>query len=467
MENKITKEKILIITTILVVSIVFIGIGYAFFTANNPEGSTAQIISKSGRMLINYNDGTDNIVPVTNIQPSNENILIDKTFTLTGLNTTTGNTKMMPFDISIEYQNTFEYHNDLLSELMYFIKRVDVNDKVVLNIVDFLAAPTDELKQGVFQQYNFPTSLMDYKLGSFTDYSGKTYSQLIASGYFKPSDKNESVTLNLKMLFRDTGRNQDYNKGATFNGKIVVTPGVEVEKIEDNWDVIATNVKNGNSSKYNVGAEKEVLIDGKEYRVRVANNSTPSECGNSEFSQTACGLVFEFVDVIENRVMNTEPTNSGSWPASEMRTYVNGDLYNKLPEELKKNIIDTKVVTGHGWNDTSNFTSTDKLYLLSGHEVYEDDVNDKISEYDTAYNQTRQLDFYKSKNVLSNSPWNSDTIILQKDVLKYNNGASAFWLLRAPNSYNGAGFLGVYGGSFWDSAASFLPLGLAPAFRIG
>ena len=56
-ENKITTEKILIITTILVVSLVLIGIGYAFFTASNPEGSTAQIISKSGRMLINYNDG--------------------------------------------------------------------------------------------------------------------------------------------------------------------------------------------------------------------------------------------------------------------------------------------------------------------------------------------------------------------------------------------------------------------------
>ena len=468
MENKNQKiGLIIILSTVLFLAIIFIGMTYAFFTANNPEGSTAQIISKSGRMLINYNDGTDNIIPVTNIQPSNENILIDKTFTLTGINTTTGNTKMMPFDISIEYQNTFEYHNDLLSELMYFIKRVDVNDKVVLNIVDFLAAPTDELKQGLFQQYNFPTSLMDYKLGTFTDYSGKTYSQLIASGYFKPSDKNESVTLNLKMLFRETGEEQDYNKGATFNGKIVVTPGVEVEKIEDNWDVIATNVKNGNSSKYNVGAEKEVLIDGKEYRVRVANNSTPSECGNSEFSQTACGLVFEFVDVIENRVMNTESTNSGSWPASEMRTYVNGDLYNKLPEELKKNIIDTKVVTGHGRNDTSNFTSTDKLYLLSGHEVYEDDVNDKISEYDTAYNQTRQLDFYKSKNVLSNSPWNSDTIILQKDVLKYNNGASALWWLRAPYSYYSRYFLSVISGSFWDYGYSYSPLWLAPAFRIG
>ena len=63
MENKITKEKILIITTILVVSIVFIGIGYAFFTANNPEGSTAQIISNRGRMLIKIdNDGPITIV---------------------------------------------------------------------------------------------------------------------------------------------------------------------------------------------------------------------------------------------------------------------------------------------------------------------------------------------------------------------------------------------------------------------
>ena len=247
-----------------------------------------------------------------------------------------------------------------------------------------------------------------------------------------------------------------------------VTAPLEVEKIEDNWDVIATNVKNGNSSKYNVGAEKEVLIDGKEYRVRVANNSTPSECGNSEFSQTACGLVFEFVDVIENRVMNTENTNSGSWSASEMRTYVNGDLYNKLSEELKKNIIDTKVVTGHGRNDTSNFTSTDKLYLLSGHEVYEDDVNNKISEFDTAYNQTRQLDFYKSKNVVSNGIIAPDsTIILQKDVLKYNNGASAMWWLRAPSSSSGSVFFGVASRGFWDGSSSHRPLGLAPAFRIG
>ena len=459
MENKITKEKILIITTILVVSIVFIGIGYAFFTANNPEGSTAQIISKSGRMLINYNDGTDNIVPVTNIQPSNNNILVDKTFTLTGSNTTSG--LDMPFTISLEYQNTFKN-----SELYYFLKRIDDTENVVVDIADGVGIngpiTLEFLEQLEQNGMGLPQDLVGYYIGPIMDWSNNPYSQEIASGHFKANSENETITFNLKMMFLDIGLSQDYNKGATFNGKIVVTPGVEVEKIEDNWDVIATNVKNGNSSKYNVGAEKEVLIDGKEYRVRVANNSTPSECGNSEFSQTACGLVFEFVDVIENRVMNTESTNSGSWPASEMRTYVNGDLYNKLPEELKKNIIDTKVVTGHGSREETNYTSTDKLYLLSGHEVYEDDVNDKISEYDTAYNQTRQLDFYKSKNVLSNSPGNSDT-----NILKYNNGANASWWLRAPYSDFSDYFLRVTSSGFWNYEVSSYPLGLAPAFRIG
>lgn len=41
MRSNISKEKILIITTILVVSIVLIGIGNALFTANNPKKSTA------------------------------------------------------------------------------------------------------------------------------------------------------------------------------------------------------------------------------------------------------------------------------------------------------------------------------------------------------------------------------------------------------------------------------------------
>ena len=111
MENKNQKiGLIIILSTVLFLAIIFIGMTYAFFTANNPEGSTAEIISETGRMLITYNDGTDNIVPVTNIQPSNT-ILVNKTFTLTGSNTTVG---MKPGDgLSMPYKvgvQRGEYH---------------------------------------------------------------------------------------------------------------------------------------------------------------------------------------------------------------------------------------------------------------------------------------------------------------------------------------------------------------------
>lgn len=74
------------LSTLLFLTIIFIGIGCAFFTANNSEGSIAQIISENGRMFITYDDGIDSIVPVTDIQPSDK-ILVNKTFTLTGVNT--------------------------------------------------------------------------------------------------------------------------------------------------------------------------------------------------------------------------------------------------------------------------------------------------------------------------------------------------------------------------------------------
>ena len=96
--------------------------------------------------------------------------------------------------------------------------------------------------------------------------------------------------------------------------------------------------------KYKVGDTKKVSIGGTNYTVRVANNTTPTECNDSNFSQTACGFVVEFADIVENRQMNSSGTNVGGWEASAMRTYANGAFFNNLPEDLRSVIIDTKVV---------------------------------------------------------------------------------------------------------------------------
>ena len=219
MRNKLNekqKEKIIIIVTIAALMLIFTGITYAFFTANNPEGSTAQIISTSGRMLLNYNDGTDNIVPITNIQPSN-NILVDKTFSLTGINTTSGKGINMPYVVSIEYQSTFI--NEYPGEFLYFIRRVDTNENISCALKGIYQITAKDVEAGA------PAELQDYTEGYFEDWSGETYKQELAKGEFKAVNGEQVITFNLKMMFLDTGSNQDYNKGATFNGKIVINEG--------------------------------------------------------------------------------------------------------------------------------------------------------------------------------------------------------------------------------------------------
>ena len=241
---------------------------------------------------------------------------------------------------------------------------------------------------------------------------------------------------------------------------------IEVEQSEtgsasfatDSWSTIAKNVKS-DPSTYSVGSEKEIEIDGTSYTVRIANNTTPDECSGDDFSQTACGFVVEFVDIVEERQMNSTDTNVGGWKDSAMRTYANGDFYNNLPEELRKVIIDTKVISGHGsTSGETNFTSIDKIYLLSEHEVWEDGTSNQVSSNDTAYNNTRQLDYYKSKGVTTSN---------YSGAIKNNNGDASTWWLRGANSNNGGVFLSVGDDGDWGSNYAHTTNGLAPAFRIG
>ena len=124
----------------------------------------------------------------------------------------------------------------------------------------------------------------------------------------------------LKLTFIDTGSTQNYNKNKSFNGKI----GLEEYKNNfnnDSWATIVANVKANNISKYNVGDTKEVDMGTYgTHTLRIANTSTPSECSTAGFSQTACGFVLEFADIIIEHKMNDTDTNVGGWPASIMHT---------------------------------------------------------------------------------------------------------------------------------------------------
>ena len=217
---------------------------------------------------------------------------------------------------------------------------------------------------------------------------------------------------------------------------------------KDSWSTIAANVKAGNTDKYNVGDTKELVGTFGKHTVRIANKSACT----TETSETACGFVVEFADVITKHAMNSTATSVGGWKDSEMRTYVNGTIYESLPSELQNVIVSTKVISGHGsTSGETNFETQDKLYLLSAQEVWNG------NNYDTSVRTSKQLDYYKKQGVTPGS---------YSGTIKQYNGSNDSWWLRTAFSGGASDFLGVDNGGDWNGFGAAGFRGVSPAFRI-
>ena len=242
---------------------------------------------------------------------------------------------------------------------------------------------------------------------------------------------------------------------------------------EDDWDTIASVAKsctdNPDSCPYEVGQTKTVKMGSfGTHTLRIANLNSPTEegCGTNGFSQSACGFVVEFTDIITTHVMNSKGDYNGKtyqygwnkdgWLKSQMKTFIDNDIYNSLPNELKSVIIITETVSGHGSEDTNHITSPeDKLYLLAPKEIYSDWSND----YDSAADLTRQLDYYKIKGVTTSS---------NDGAIKKNSaGKDYWWWLRSAQSDSNYAIYHVYPGGSWGTINAQAIYGVSPAFRIG
>ena len=217
----------------------------------------------------------------------------------------------------------------------------------------------------------------------------------------------------------------------------------------DSWETIQKAVQTGNTGVYNVGDTKTIeLTNFGTHTLRIANKS---EC-TTETSETACGFVVEFADIIIQQSLNSTTTNIGGWPASEGRTYVNSTILNALPSDLQNVIADTTVISGHGsTSGETNFTSTDKLYFLSTKEIWGEIVDDTINT------ETKQLDYYKNLGVTTSS---------YIGAIKQYNGSNSYWWLRSASKVRSDSFMMVrYIGS-WTYSIARNSNGISPAFRI-
>ena len=225
-------------------------------------------------------------------------------------------------------------------------------------------------------------------------------------------------------------------------------------------------VRNNNTSLYNIGDTKSVTINETDYRVRIANKTAGDHCGDNdtEYSQTACGFVVEFEDIITTMKMRDTNTNAGGYPATLVYDYLKNTLYGQLPSDLQPAIKSTRVISGHGSNGSTNFTTTDNLYLLSTEEVYGIDDGGKHFN-DTAYGTSHQLEYYSNNGVTYSTNSLSGTN-LNKAIKRYNT-SYIWWWFRSAGSHGIDNFCTVTDIGTLNSYSARTTTGVAPAFRIG
>ena len=447
---------------------------YMYYMFSNSQATTLDLsnfdTSKVTNMNGMFSDSQATTLDVSNFNTSNltsMNAMFDgsKATTLDVSNFDTSNVTDMSVMFSGSQATTLDLSNfdtskvTNMSHMFYNSKAttIDVSNFDTSNVTDMY---------GMFYRSQATTlDLSNFNTSKVTDMSFMFYgSTNLKTIYVSNKFNTDKVTSSTNMFSGCTkligGAGTKYN--SSYVGKTYAridggtsNPGyftkVQIFS-EDSWDTIVANIRAGKGNEYKVGSTKTVYlgITYGTHTLRISNTSTPSECSTSGFSQTACGFVLEFADIITFKAMGS--SNTGGWPASNIYTFVNNDIYNALPSELRNVIIDTTVVSGHGSKDTANFTSIDKLYLLAPKELNTIWANG----YDTTKDSTRQLDYYK--NIGTNNG----------GAIKKDSVTASDWWLRTADSHSNSIFYYVektgFRGSKYNSSSS---IGVSPAFRIG
>ena len=144
----------------------------------------------------------------------------------------------------------------------------------------------------------------------------------------------------------------------------------------------------------------------------------------------------------EKKPMNSDWTNKGGWEKSDMRRYLNEEVIELLPDELREIIKPTKIV--QVWDGKRRETE-DKLFLLSRTQVF-----GKHENYEAIEPNDSQIDIFGN----------------QRDCVKElgDEGTLCFWWLRSPYSSNSYNFCFVYTDGTVDHYGAGYSFGVAPAF---
>lgn len=160
------------------------------------------------------------------------------------------------------------------------------------------------------------------------------------------------------------------------------------------------------------------------------------------------GITFIFKDCIGEHVMNSTPTNEGGWEKSEMRSYLNSEGLDLLPNDLKQEVVAVNKLTDNEGCSSQGFArsaspvtvTSDQLWLFSAVEL--SGTNNTEKAYSIPENETAigaEGSEYKLFSDMNVDREDFEIEILQKSY----QGSLCSWAGRTPFLNESSPFLGV------------------------
>ena len=349
---------------------------------------------------------------------------------------------------------------------------------VTVDIDNFLSVPhinisdikSDEFKINI--DTNYPEGAITefkYYVGSDVKSQGTTDKSYPVTGLSEETEYN-----NIKVVAYinpSTSKESNVEKVTTLMiGEIPYSWNElsEIAHIISNTSTITSDLEeasvtvNGQLKTLKVGDMTKV--DGKKVRILGFNHDDLTNTGayGKSTATGKAGISFEYVDLIDvsgtgtgktTAPMNSTNTNSGGWEVCDLRSMLNGTVYNSLSIKDKIKAVNKKYIA----DSTSAIESTcsDRLWLLSCGEIWNTGYDGGNTRGYSKNTEGSQYKYYK----LGTQVYSSDSDYTKKPKV------SAWWLRSPRYDYSGS-FCDVGSGGYCGSNNASRSLGITPGFSI-
>lgn len=184
-----------------------------------------------------------------------------------------------------------------------------------------------------------------------------------------------------------------------------------------------------------VGDELNVTIGGVEYTYQV---------GAIDLYESH-EVIFVPKTCVGARQHHTSNTNAGGWAQSDIRTYLNGDFKNGLPDEIKDNLKSISFKSSAGGQSSAITVTDDYIWLPREYEIFGT----------TTYAAATEAQYCRQYPIFATAA----------QRIRTNNGVAANWWEASAYVSSSAYFCIVYtdGSANGDNASN--SYGLVPCFR--